>query len=131
MGGHVSPMLKFPSTSLLVPSLSVVPAHQPSDPCHLHHTRTGDLLHIQQITYFNGNLSNHPTLTFSHGVQNSVSYICVSFAVFLSDLFISLCIIGSRSTVRNNIQDMTVSFNLLFMVDLLEKKMATHSSILA
>ena len=32
-------------------------------------------------TRFNAILSNHPTLAFSHRVQKSVLYICVSFAV--------------------------------------------------
>ena len=30
---------------------------------------------------FNAILSNHPTLAFSHRVQKSVPYICISFAV--------------------------------------------------
>ena len=37
--------------------------------------------HTWQYTYFNAILSNHPTLTFSHRVQKTVLYICVSFAV--------------------------------------------------
>ena len=32
-------------------------------------------------TRFNAILSNHPTLAFSHRVQKSILYICVSFAV--------------------------------------------------
>ena len=34
-----------------------------------------------KYTCFNAILSNHPTLAFSHRVQQSVLYICVSFAV--------------------------------------------------
>ena len=32
-------------------------------------------------TCFNAILSNHPTLAFSHRVQNSVLYLCISFAL--------------------------------------------------
>ena len=41
------------------------------------------LIHVDvwQYTHFNAILSNHPTLAFSHRVQKSVLYICVSFAV--------------------------------------------------
>ena len=39
------------------------------------------IFHIWQYTCFNVILSNHPTLTFSHRVQKSVLYICVSLAV--------------------------------------------------
>ena len=71
-----------------------------------------------ECTCFNAILSDHPTLAFSHRVQKSVLYTCVSFValhvgslvpsflvpyicaliysicLFLSD--ISLCVIGSR-----------------------------------
>ena len=37
---------------------------------------------LNMVIYkFSAILSNHPTLTFSHRVQKSVLYICVSFAV--------------------------------------------------
>ena len=47
----------------------------------MHQTSTGDIFHIWQYTCFNSIFSNHPTLAFSHRVQKSVLYICVSFAV--------------------------------------------------
>ena len=43
-------------------------------------TCTGCLFYIWQYTCFRGVLSNHPTLAFSHWVQKSVLYFCVSFA---------------------------------------------------
>ena len=48
---------------------------QPWAPCLMHWTWTGDLIHIWWYTCFNVILSNHPTLTFSHRVQQSVLYI--------------------------------------------------------
>ena len=81
MGVHVFPILKPPPTSLPIPSLWVIPVHQLWAPCLMHWTWTGELFHVWSYTCFNAILSNSPTLTFSHEVQKSVLYICVSFAV--------------------------------------------------
>ena len=62
-------------------SLWVVPEHWLCIPCFMRWTCTGHLFYIWQYTYFNAILSNHSTLAFSHIVQKSVLYICVSFAV--------------------------------------------------
>jgi len=78
---HVFPILNLPPTSLPIPSLWVIPVHQPQAFCFLHQTWTGDSFHIWYYTCFNAILPNHPTLSFSHRVQQTVLYICVSFAV--------------------------------------------------
>ena len=46
-------------------------------------TRLSDwtVLNWTEYTFFNAILSNHPTLAFSHRVQKTVLYICVSVAV--------------------------------------------------
>ena len=80
-GVHVFPILSPPPTSLPVPSLWVVPVHQPQASCILHRTWTGDSFHIWYYTCFNAILPNHPTLSLSHRVQKTILYICVSFAV--------------------------------------------------
>ena len=80
-GVHVFPILNPPPISLPVPSLWVIPVHQPQASCILHRTWTGDSFHIWYYTCFNAILPNHPTLSLSHRVQKSVLYICVSFAV--------------------------------------------------
>ena len=80
-GVHVFPILKPPPTSLPVPSLWVIPVHQPRASCILHRTWTGNSFHIWYYTCFNAILPNHPTLALSHRVQKTVLYICVSFAV--------------------------------------------------
>ena len=80
-GIHVFPILNPSPTSLSVPSLWVIPVHQPQASGILHWTWTGDSFHIWCYTYFNAILPNHPTLSLSHRVQKTGLYICVSFAV--------------------------------------------------
>ena len=80
-GVHVFPILNPPPTSLPIPSLWVMPVHQPQACCILHQTWTGDSFLIWYYTCFNAILPNHPTLSLSHRVQKTVLYICVSFAV--------------------------------------------------
>ena len=58
---------------------------------------TYDNIHV-----FNAVLSNHPTLAFSHRVQKSVLYICVSLAV-LQCLFL---IVYHISFVKNQVINM-------------------------
>ena len=65
--------------------LHLIPPGLPSAPgpstCLMHPTWAGDLFHPRLYTCFNAVLSKHPTLAFSHWVQKSVLYICVSFSV--------------------------------------------------
>ena len=80
-GIHMFPILNPPPSSLPVPSLWVIPVHQPQTSSIMHLTWIGDLFHIWYYTCFNAILPNHPTLSLSHRVQKTVLYICVSFAV--------------------------------------------------
>ena len=80
-GIHMFPILNPPPTSLPIPSLWVIPVHQPQASSIMHRTWTGDLFHIWYYTCFNVILPNHPTLSLSHRVQKPVLHICVSFAV--------------------------------------------------
>ena len=75
------PILNPPPTSLLLPSLWVIPVDQPKASCILHRTWTGDSFLIWYYTCFNAILPNHPTLSLSHRVQKTVLYICISLAV--------------------------------------------------
>ena len=79
MGVHVFPYSE-PRSHL--PPLSipwVVPEHQLWVSCFMHPICTGHLFYIWEYTCFNAVLSNHPALAFSHILQKSVLYICVSF----------------------------------------------------
>ena len=75
-----------PPTSFSIPSLWVIPVHQPQASCILHRTWTGDSFHIWYFTCFNAILPNHPTLALSHRIQKTVLYICVSFAILHTGL---------------------------------------------
>ena len=57
---HVFPILNSPPTSLPIPSLWVIPGHQPQASCILHRTWTGDSFLIWYYTCFNAILPNHP-----------------------------------------------------------------------
>ena len=81
MSVHVFPILNPTPSSLLIPSLWVIPVHQPQAPCLMHQTWTGNSFHIWYFTCCNAILPYHPTLALSHRVQKTVQYICVSFAV--------------------------------------------------
>ena len=85
-GVHVFPILNPPPTFLPIPSLWVIPVHQPQASCIMHWNWTGDSFHIWYYTCFNAILTNHPTLALSHRVHKTVLYICVSFAVLLTGL---------------------------------------------
>ena len=87
-GVHVFPFLNPPPTSLPVQSLWVIPVHQHQASCILHRTSTGDSFLIWYYTCFNAILPNHPTLSISHRVQNTVLYICVSFALLHTELLL-------------------------------------------
>ena len=88
MGVHVFPIPNPPPSSLPIPSLWVIPVHQPQASCILHQTWTGDSFHVRYYTCFNAIFPNHPTLSLSlsYRVQKTVLYICVSFAVSLTGL---------------------------------------------
>ena len=62
MGVHVFPILNPPPTFLPIPSLWVIPVHQPQASCILHWTWTGDSFLIWYYTCFNAILPNHPPL---------------------------------------------------------------------
>ena len=87
-GIHVFRILNPSPTSLPIPSLWVVPAHQPQASSIVHRTWTGNSFHTCYFTCFDAILPNHPTLSLSHRVQKTVLYISVSFAVSYTGLLL-------------------------------------------
>ena len=59
MGIHVFPILNSPLTSLPVPSLRVIPVHQPQASCILHRTWTGDSFFILYMFPWHSSKSSH------------------------------------------------------------------------
>ena len=87
-GIHVSHILNPPPSSLPIPSLWVIPVHQPQASSIVHRTWTGDPFHIWYYTCFNAILPNHPTLSLSHRVLKTVLYISASFSVSYTGLLL-------------------------------------------
>ena len=86
-----SPILNPPPSSLPIPSLWVVPVHQPQAYSIVHQTCTGDSFHIWYNTCFNAILPNHPTLSLSHRVQKTVLYFLL-IALFICKSLFTLCL---------------------------------------
>ena len=76
------------SSHIPVPSLWVIPVHQPQVSCILHRTWTGDSFLIWYYTCFNAILSNHPILSLSHRVQRCYIHLrlfsCFAYRVIIT-----------------------------------------------
>ena len=64
-------------SSLPIPSLWVVPVHQPQASRIVHRTWTGNSFHIWYYTYFNAILPNHPTLSLSQSPKDCSIHQCL------------------------------------------------------
>ena len=87
-GIHVFPFLNPPPSSLPIPSLWVVPVHQPQASSIVHRTWTGNSFHTWYYTCFNAILPNLNTLSLSNRVHKTVLCISVSFAVSYTGLLL-------------------------------------------
>ena len=94
-GVHVIPILNPPPTSLPIPSLWVIPVHQPQASCILHQTWTGDSFLIWYYTCFNGILPNHPPLPLPQNPKDCSLHLClfcclayrVIITIFLNSIY--------------------------------------------
>ena len=68
------PILNPTPTSLPLPSLRVIPVHQPWASCIMHRAWTDDWFLIWYYICFNAIPPNHPTFSLSHRVQKTVLY---------------------------------------------------------
>ena len=76
-------------SSLPIPSLWVVPVHQPQASSIVHRTWTGNSFHTWYYTCFNAILPNLLTLSLCNRVHKTVLYISVSFAVSYTGLLLA------------------------------------------
>ena len=76
-GVHVFPILNAPPTSFPIPSLWVLPVHQPQASCILHRTWTGDSFLIRYYTCFNAILPNHPPLPLPQSPKDCSIHLCL------------------------------------------------------
>ena len=125
-GIHVFPILNPPPSSLPIPSLWVVPLHQPQASSIVHWTWTGDSFCIWFYTCFNAILPNHPTLTFSHRVQKTVLYICVSFVVSHTGFLIHQLIHFWQRKRHQEVIFIFYPFSFVFQIILLSQKTRIH-----
>ena len=75
-----------PSHLPLQPIALGLPSAPGPSTCLMRPTWAGDLFHPRYYTCFDAVLLKHTTLAFSHRVQKSVLYICVSFSVLHIEL---------------------------------------------
>ena len=108
------PILNPPPSSLPIPSLWVVPVHQPQASSIVHRTWTGDSFHTWYYTCFNAILPNLPTLSLSHRVHKpdhtSVSLLLSRTQGFmnlpsLSLLFFLTSDLNNCSDLSNTVSD--------------------------
>ena len=76
-GVHVFPILNPPPSSLPIPSLWVIPVHEPQASCILHRTWTGDSFLIWYYTFFNAILPNHPPLPLPQSPKDCSIHLCL------------------------------------------------------
>ena len=77
MGVHVLPILNPPPTSLPIPSLWVIPVHQPQASSVVHRTWTGNSFLIWYYTCFNAILPNHPPLPLPQSPKDCFIHLCL------------------------------------------------------
>ena len=75
---HVFPILNPTPASLPIPSLQVIPVHQPQESC----IKPGLAIHfLYDIIHVSMRFSQIIPASLSHRVQKTVLYICLCFAV--------------------------------------------------
>ena len=94
-GVHVFPILNPPPTSLPIPSLWVIPVHQPQASCILHRTWAGNSFLIRYYTCFSAILPNHPPLPLPQSPKDYSIHLClfcclayrVVITIFLNSIY--------------------------------------------
>ena len=83
-----SPSWIPPPTSLLIPSLWVIPVHQPQASCILHQTWTGDSFLMWYYTCLNAILPNHPPLPLPQSPKDCSTHLwlfcCLTYRVVVT-----------------------------------------------
>ena len=124
-GVHVFPILNPLPTSLPIPSLWVIPVHQPRASCIMHRAWSGDLFHIWYYTCFNAILPNHPALALFHRTSTVLQY-KIFFKFFKG---IKVCDRGSMLEQFHSKSGPQGKLSLIRTVQKLESKQLAFSAI--
>ena len=97
----VFPILNAPPISLPIPSLWVIPLHQPQASCIMYQTWTGDSFDMWYFTCFNAILPYHPTLTLSWSPKDCSIHLCLFCCLTyrVQPLFLKIFFLSSLLTL--------------------------------
>ena len=129
-GVHVFPILNPPPTSLLIPSLWVIPVYQPQASCIRHRTWTGDSFLIY-YTCFSVILPNHPRLPLPQSPRDCSIHLCLRVDFFRIDWFDLLAVQETlKSLLQHHIMKASVlQHSAFFMVQHLHLYMTSGKAI--
>ena len=116
-GVHMFPILNLPPTSLPIPSLWVIPVHQPQASCILHQTWTGDLFLIWYYTCFNAILPKAACF-LTVGFWGNFVFWLTGIKYIFYECFLPICGLSEHNS-RDTVFWSADVYNLLFLLSVM------------